>query len=281
MITTKELRDIVAQAYNGLITDAELLLKLQLPPEVVPRVIAWQKLPLAAFDKIDLGDLFGSDDPRDAPISGPACDDAADDSDDAGAPRHFFARPSLRSVNVAGTPFGVKLTERLGYGINGDWQIVINGRTETKADVRLGTHNRDKWFCTAVQQWLAHRNAATFKPDGALSSVAITAQNFFAFFDSPVIDDLWPQPGQTVYLTYRNTDMINVNGVLCKPTPPVPVAKMKKVKPGTPIGGGPIKAQALEPAQSKTKKVKPDVAGSSVKPKRTASAKKIPDDLGR
>ncbi len=69
MTTTKELRDIVAQAYNGLITDAELLLKLQLPPNVVPRVIAWSQLPLAAFDKIDLGDLFDNDDPRDAPIS--------------------------------------------------------------------------------------------------------------------------------------------------------------------------------------------------------------------
>lgn len=69
MITTKELRDIVAQAYNGLITDAELLLKLQLPPHVVPHVITWSKLPLAAFDKIDLGDLFDVDDPRNAPIS--------------------------------------------------------------------------------------------------------------------------------------------------------------------------------------------------------------------
>lgn len=68
MITTKELRDITLMHTNGMITDAELLIKLQLPPQVVTHVIAWSKLPFAAQDRIDLGDLWDTDGPHTEPV---------------------------------------------------------------------------------------------------------------------------------------------------------------------------------------------------------------------
>lgn len=62
-ITSAELVDLVKQYQAGMVHEFEFLLKVQLHPELIERILQAQKLPYRAVAKLSIDDL-NNDDPR-------------------------------------------------------------------------------------------------------------------------------------------------------------------------------------------------------------------------